>query len=72
MTIKNMSWESSLAAQKANAILGCFIKSTVSKSWEVVLLATWHLCAVVLGSPYKKDINVLEGGQRKSPTCVGS
>lgn len=38
-----MGQECALAAQKTNDILGCIIKSTVSRSREVVLPSMWYL-----------------------------
>ncbi|GAB0185714.1 cAMP-dependent protein kinase inhibitor alpha [Grus japonensis] len=63
----NMSWQSALAAQKANSILGCINRSVTSRSREVILplysaLVRSHLeyCIQLRGPQHKKDMEMLE------------
>ncbi|GAB0186452.1 hypothetical protein GRJ2_001110500 [Grus japonensis] len=75
----NMSWQSVLAAQKANCILGCIKRITASRSREVILplystLLRPHLeyCIQLWGPQYRKDMELLEGAtvQRRATKLI--
>ncbi|KAJ7418992.1 hypothetical protein WISP_55980 [Willisornis vidua] len=60
-----------LAAQKANCVLGC-ITSRVTISWERILLLYYAVvrpqpeyCIQLWGSQHKKDVDLLERVQKK-------
>jgi len=63
----NVTWQCTLAAQKANHILGCIKISMASMSREVILpicsaLVRLHLesCVQLCGPQHKKDMDLLE------------
>ncbi|GAB0175818.1 cAMP-dependent protein kinase inhibitor alpha [Grus japonensis] len=72
----DMSWQCALAAQKAKCILGCIKSSMISRSREEILplcsaLVIPHLeyCIQLWGAQYKKDMELLEGVQRRPRRC---
>ncbi|GAB0179553.1 cAMP-dependent protein kinase inhibitor alpha [Grus japonensis] len=69
----DFSWQSVLAAQKANHILGCIKRRVASRSREVIVLlyltlVRTHLeyCIQLWGPQYKKDMDLLEQIQKKA------
>jgi len=73
----DMSHQCALAAQQANHILGCIISSVASRSREGILplcsaLVRPHLesCIQFWSSQHKKDVELLEQGQKRATETV--
>jgi len=72
-----MTWQYTLAAQKANCILGCIKSSMASRSREGILplcsaLVRAHLesCVQLWSPQHRKDMDLLEQVQRRATRMV--
>jgi len=72
----NVSQQSALAGQKADRALGCIKSSVASRAREGVLLCSAlirpHLepCIQLWGLQHKKDVDLLEGVQRRATKMI--
>jgi len=71
----NMSRQCAPAAQKANRALGCIQSSAASRAREGILpldsaLVRPHLELCVWSPQHKKDLDVLERGQRRATKMI--